>query len=112
MNKTNIKIIGTLISILLLLIGNVSAGDNQSDMTVEDSVNKTSNDTQNSSEGTESIVVIAGEDTNESSAIEDVVLEDVQVTQTEKKSSPGFESMMVMIAFLSAIIIVIRIRRR
>lgn len=112
MNKTNIKIIGTMISILLLLIGNVSAGDNRPEMAVEDSVDKMSNDTQNSSEDTESIVVIAGEDTNESSAIEDVVLEDVQVTQTEKKSSPGFESMMVMIAFLSAIIIVIRIRRR
>ena len=109
MKKANIKIIGILISILLLLIGNVSAKDN---VTVEGSVDKMSRDIQNSSEGTESIAVITGEDTNESSAIEDVVFEDVQVTQTGKKSSPGFESMVTMVAFLSAVIIVIRIRRR
>lgn len=102
MKKVDIKIIGTLISILLLLIGNVSA---------EDNVNKMSNDTQNSSEGTESIVVITGEDIN-GTIEEDSAFEDVQKTQTEKKPSPGFESMVVMIAFLSAVIIVIRIRRR
>ncbi len=111
MKKINIKIIGILISILLLLIGNVSAEDNRPDVAVEDSVNKTSNDTQNSSESTESIVVITGEDANESSVIEDIVLEDVQITQTEKKSSPGFGSMMTMTVFLSMAIIVIMIRR-
>lgn len=109
MKKANIKIIGILISILILLIGNVSAKDN---VTVEDSVDKMSSDIQNSSEGTESIAVITGEDTNESSAIEDVVFEDVQVTQTGKKSSPGFESMMTMIALLLTVIVVIRTRRR
>lgn len=109
MKKANIKIIGILISILILLIGNVSAKDN---VTVEDSVGKMSSDIQNSSEGTESIAAITGEDTNESSAIEDVVFEDAQVTQTGKKSSPGFESMMVMIALLLTVIVVVRIRRR
>lgn len=98
MMKVNIITIGTLISILLLLIGNVSAEDNQSDMTVEDSANKISNDS------TESIVVITGEDIN--GAIEDSVFE----TQTEKKPSPGFESIAVMITFLSAVIIVRRRR--
>lgn len=110
MMKVNIITIGTLISILLLLIGNVSAEDNQSDMTVEDSVNKMSNDTQNSSTSTESIVVMTEEDMNGSSAIEDIVFEDMQETQTEKKPSPGFESIAVMIAFLSAVIIVTRRR--
>ena len=100
MMKVNINTIGTLISILLLLIGNVSAEDNASDITVEDPVN-------NSSVGTESIVVITGEDIN-GSAIEDTVFEDVQETQTEKKSSPGFESMMIVIAFLSVIIVIRR----
>ncbi len=110
MKNVNIKTIGTLVSILLLLIGNVSAEDNRSDMTVEDSVNKMSDDIQNSS--TESIVVMTEEDMNGSSTIEDIVFEDVQETQTEKKPSPGFESMVAMVAFLSAVIIVIRIRRR
>ncbi len=112
MKNINIKIIGTLISILLLLIGNVSAEDNVSDITVEDPVNKMYNDTQNSSVGTESIVVMTEEDINGSSDVENIIFEDVQETQAGKRSSPGFESMMVMIAFLSAIIIAVRIRRR
>lgn len=110
MEKTNIKVIGILISILLLLIGNVSAEDNQPDMTVEDSVDKMSDD--NSSTGVDSIAEMTEEDMNGSSTIEDIVFEDVQETQTKKMPSPGFESMITIVAFLSTVIIVMRIRKR
>lgn len=112
--KKKIGKIGITVSILLLIIGSVYAKNS-----TEDSSNVLTENTPNISIGDTPNISIG--DINGSNAKEDIALEEGGVLDknitgnsfeeggTEKKPSPGFGSIITVIIFLSAIVI---IRRR
>lgn len=99
--------------IMLLLTGNVYAEGNASDIVREDFVHEISENTSNGTSNISADYIDTGplDTIGGYNVTEDIIFEDVQDTQTEKKSSPGFEVIMTMLAFLLVIIIVMRIRR-
>lgn len=82
-----------MVSILLLLIGNVNAENNT-----------VSNDTSNTSIDYTDVESMINEDIGSSKETENVVIENGDITPMEKKSSPGFELTIVIIMFLFVII--------
>lgn len=85
--------IGILVSIILLLIGNVYAEDDASGLVREDFIHRISNDTINGSVDeldTNATLINGSDDMNVTEDLEDI----------ENKSSPGFGSAITMIIFL------------